>query len=321
MKIKITKSLLVSCVFALQSQAGAYAEASKVGAEHIHSEGEWMIGYNYMNMYMDDLYQDDSKISVTQVSGSMMTPIKMTMEMHMFHLMYGLSNNSTFMVMANYLDNEMTMRNAMNGNLSKMNSDGFGDTSVSLIQNLSNIYPFGNNSLVSLSLSLPTGAIDETNDLDVRLPYKMQLGSGTFDPSVTFSNEGNLGIFKYDYNLAALVRLGHNSEGYSRGDKYSAGYRLSYTKSKFTLTDALSYELNTKYDGIDNAIENVGMRSIARDATKQSGQILRYSFGLGYELAKKTNLLVEYSLPIYQNLDGPQLGESRTLNLSIQKSF
>lgn len=293
-----------------------------VMADHTHKTGEWMLSYRYMKMDMNNLYIDDSKVSVDDVQNSMMTPTKMTMEMNMFSMMYGLSDTQTFMVMANYLDNEMTMKNSMNQAFSRMSSDGFGDTTIALLENISDIFPFGDKAHINFALSLPTGAIDETGDNGARLPYKMQLGSGTLDPSVSLTNHGDLWFFKYGYQVGATFRLGHNDAGYSKGDEYNATYWSAYDfNNNVSLSERLTYTLNTSYDGSDSEIENVAMSSIARDATKQSGEAIQYSLGLNILFANETRLAVEYNLPLYQNLDGAQLGKGESFTLALQKSF
>jgi hypothetical protein len=321
--LKIILVLLASLT-ATNISASIPSDHAPIGvmADHTHKTGEWMLSHRYKRMEMGGLYVDDSEISVDDVKNSMMTPTKMTAEMNMLSLMYGLNDTQTLMFMATYLEKEMTMRNSMSKALSEMSSTGLGDTKISLLQNLDSLYPFGKKTHINFALSLPTGAIDETNNSGTRLPYKMQLGSGTFDPSIILTNHGDLWLFKYGYQLGATVRLGHNSEGYSQGDEYSATYWGAYNfNNHVSISERVTYTLNTAYDGVDNQIANAGMSSIARDASKQSGEIIKYSLGLNYLFTNGTRLAFEYDFPLYQNLDGAQLGMDKSFILALQKTF
>jgi len=77
--------------------------------EHVHEQGEWMAEYKYMNMYMDDNRSGDDTLTDADsiaLGGTFTgvhpmgtnrgaTPTQMTMEMHMVHLMYGLTDDIT----------------------------------------------------------------------------------------------------------------------------------------------------------------------------------------------------------------------------------
>lgn len=97
---------------------------------HIHKKGEWMVGYHYMYMDMDGNRDGTSDVSNSQVLAQFpVTPISMTMEMHMFSLMYALTDDLTVMVMTNYQRKNMDHVTRMGGFFST-SSDGLGDTTA-----------------------------------------------------------------------------------------------------------------------------------------------------------------------------------------------
>ena len=55
-----------------------------VMSDHIHKEGEWMIGYRFSSEKYDQYYSGSKKLSLASVidSGYSMTSTKMTMDMH-----------------------------------------------------------------------------------------------------------------------------------------------------------------------------------------------------------------------------------------------
>ena len=76
---------------------------------HTHERGEWMVGYSFMYMEMDgnrDGTKDRSAGSVI-ADGFPVTPTDMSMEMHMFHVMYGITDKLTVMVMVPYIRKAM----------------------------------------------------------------------------------------------------------------------------------------------------------------------------------------------------------------------
>lgn len=73
----------------------------------------------------------------------------------------------------------------------------------------------GNNKVhLNIGVSLPTGSTSETGTIlapngtrpTVRLPYAMQLGSGTYDllPGITYN--GGQGLAKWGAQLAGVIR-------------------------------------------------------------------------------------------------------------------
>ena len=71
-----------------------------VMADHTHKTGEWMASYRYMHMFMDGNRSDTYSIAVGDVlAGWPVSPLEMTMEMHMVGLMYAPSDEVTFMAM------------------------------------------------------------------------------------------------------------------------------------------------------------------------------------------------------------------------------
>jgi len=80
-----------------------------VMADHMHAAGEWMLSYRYMWMSMDDLQVGTDSITNAEAFGRGFSsvPTKMTMDMHMFGMMYGISDTFTLMLMTNYVQKEM----------------------------------------------------------------------------------------------------------------------------------------------------------------------------------------------------------------------
>ena len=110
--------------------------------DHGHGKGMWMFGYEFMGMHMEGLLDGTDSVDSRDISGAlpgpikdpskdyMMSPTEMRMDMHMFMLMYGLTNKISIMGMFSYLDNEMDMVMHMPtmDMFGDMDTNGLGDT-------------------------------------------------------------------------------------------------------------------------------------------------------------------------------------------------
>jgi nitrous oxide reductase accessory protein NosL len=198
---------------------------------HIHPAGMWMVNYNFMHTYMSGLRAGSTDVPADKVSpvgnkpyGYMNTPTSMTMDMHMLMVMYGLTDRLTLMGMGTYQVNKMDMLMNMgmgmgmgNEPAAPMRTNGFGDTE------LRGIYGINKYLVGSLGLSLPTGSINqnvEMMDMEIRAPYDMQLGSGTFDlkPALTYNGLSEDAKWNWGAQTMYTYHIGKNKDHYSLGD-------------------------------------------------------------------------------------------------------
>ena len=303
-----------------------------VMGDHTAPRGEWMLSYRSMRMEMegsrigtDSITPEEIVATVPSLTGAPPTlrvvPTSMTMDMHMFGAMYGLTDKVSVMGMVSYLDSEMDhvtfagMAGTTERGTFTTRSKGIGDTRVSALWTVSETG--GSRTVLAGGLSLPTGSIDETDDVltpmgttpTLTLPYPMQLGSGAVDPFVSATHAGNSGKVGWGVQGSALVRLYDNDEDYRRGDEFKATAWASYS-----LTPAVSASARVaaqsigSIDGQDARI-NAPVQTAAPDF--HGGE--RVDAAIGVSLAGQTGALrghrfsAEIGRPIYQDLNGPQL--------------
>jgi len=149
---------------------------SKIG-DHNHKQGEWMTSYRYSAMKMKGNRNGESKVSVSDVLADyMVAPTEMTMQMHMFGLMYGFSDKLTLMGMLPYKSVSMDHVTRM-GMEFTTDSNGIGDVKLSGLYTLYNDDD-DNKIILNAGISLPTGSIDERDNTPAganqKLPYSMQ---------------------------------------------------------------------------------------------------------------------------------------------------
>ncbi len=348
------KFSLTAFAVAVFACAGAVADTRPdshapigVMGDHTHDKGELMFSYRFMQMEMQGNRDGTSGISpetiVTTVPNRFanppmmpptlrVVPTEMTMNMHMFGVMYAPLERVTLMAMLNYVDKSMehiTFAGATGTTrlgTFKTETSGLGDTSLTALIRLA-----GDHSQrwhATLGVSLPTGDTDETDTIltpmntrpSPRLPYPMQLGSGTYDVIAGLTHARNWERWGFGAQWRSTVRTGDNDEGYTLGDEH----RLQAWLSRL-LTPAVSVSGRIEYfdrgniDGIDPLIA-----APVQTADPDRQGIQRIDLGVGANVVlpdERHRLAFEFSVPVRQDLDGPQLETDWQLTLGWQFSL
>ena len=329
--------------------ASSHAPIGVMG-DHLHKKGEWMVSYRYMRMHMEDNRSGTNDLSPEKIATTVpnrffgnpmqpptlrVVPLEMTTDMHMIGGMYAPTDTVTLMAMTHYIDREMDHVTFAGGmgttrlGKFKTSAKGLGDTKISALIGL---YDDAKHKLhLNTGLSLPTGSITKRDNVltpmnatpSLRLPYAMQLGSGTFDamPGITYNGHHNrLG---WGAQYMATLRLGRNSADYSLGNKHQLTTWGSYALTpSVSLSARVTGESEGKIDGRDDKI--IAPVQTA-DPQNFGGKRISTSFGLNTSIQngalKGHRFSAEVTLPIYQKLNGPQLKRDNAIMIGWQKSF
>ncbi len=321
-----------------------------VMGDHTHAKGEWMLSYRYMHMQMEGNRVGTDEISPEEIVTTVpnrfaglpmqpptlrVVPTEMSMDMHMFGVMYAPTDWLTLMAMTMLTRKEMnhiTFQGGMGtnrlGNFTTL-TNGLGDTKIS---GLFRVLKKENHRLhLNAGLSIPTGSVSEEDRIltpmdaqpEVRLPYPMQLGSGTFDllPGITYA--AYQGRLAWGAQVTGALRLGENDEGYSFGNALDLTSWGSYRILPWLSTSLrLAYHYLGEIDGIDDQIV-APVQTANPDF--QGGQRLDASLGVNLVglggWIKNHRLALEFDLPVYQDLNGPQLEVDYNLTVGWQFAF
>ncbi len=320
-----------------------------VMADHMHKRGEWMFSYRYMYMDMEGNRDGDNGISPDNIATTIpnrffgnpmqpptlrVVPLDMRMDMHMFGAMYAPTDWVTLMLMTSYIEKEMDHQTyigpagaTVRGEFTTR-SDGIGDTSVSGMFRLWRQGP--HKAHVNFGISIPTGTNTERDTIltplgttpEVRLPYAMQIGSGTVDllPGITYT--GKHQKIGWGAQYSARVRTG-SDEGYSLGDKHEATAWMSYEPiPAFSLSARVRYQNLGDIDGMDSSIMGPVQTADPDNYGGRSTEIL-----VGANLAgqngwwRKKRLAIEIGFPVHRELNGPQMETDLTVNAGLQVAF
>ncbi len=316
-------------------------------------EGETMLMYMPMVMGMNGNYIGTDKVSTATIlntpnqTGGMgkkllLVPESMDAQMHMFGAEYGITDGINIMVMGDYTDKDMTMSTygmPMKKGMpdpffgtGTYSTDGIGDTSVT---GLFRLYDDGVNHIhFNLGLSLPTGSTEEQiymlspmkpkgTYMWMRAVYGMQLGTGTVDlmPGLTYT--GNKDLWSWGAAYRGRFALDDNSEGYHWGDSNQLTGWAGYTfYPGITATARLAGTVQDAIDGRDPKImgpmQGANPAWYGGETIDLFGgiEVAGHQFGLG-----NTRLAIEAGAPVYQNLNGPQIGQDWLLNAVLAVRF
>ena len=302
-----------------------YAPVGVMG-EHGHEVGKFMVSYRYSTMSMKGNRSGTNDLSPTEVRNRYtMAPLDMSMQMHMLSAMYGVSENLTIMAMVPYVDKSMDML-GMAGALSTMDSDGISDVKLTGVYALPK---HGNHQFhIKMGVSLPTGSTDERGANGLKLPYPMQLGSGTYDllPGVSYTNR--VGKVILGGQMHATIRLGENNDDYSLGDEYAASVWTGYQVAD-AVDVTLRFEGKTlgNIDGEDAELAGRATMNMSPlfKTNLRGGERVDASIGAGYTFQNGSiaghRFAVEVGMPVYENFDGPQLSQQYKLMVGYQAAF
>jgi Putative MetA-pathway of phenol degradation len=293
---------------------------------HTHPAGQIMFGYEFMFMDMGGHLSGTRDVSEAEILKRFPSASTgMTVEEHMLEVMYAPTDNLTLMAMLPIKHIEMDM--VMDDFRFTEHSEGIGDLQVMALYTVLGSVSKGNRLLINAGVSFPTGSIDEKNTImgnTFQLEYPMQLGSGTYDfrPGLTYLGESNK--WAWGAQLLTTLRFGRNENGYRLGNEYGLMGWVGYA-----LTDwfAPSLRVNGRIWGnvhgadpeIDPTFDAEG------DPHRQGGQrvdlLLGTNFFVPRGIFKGTRLMIEAGLPIYENLDGPQLSTRWLFSAGLTYSF
>ncbi len=310
-------------------RADAHAPIGVMG-DHLHAQGEWMFSYRFGHMRMRGNRdgRDSLRSGEVLAQGYAATPTEMEMQMHVLGAMYAPTDWLTLMTMVPFVRLEMDHVTAMGGRFTTK-STNIGDIKVSgllrLWQNEMHAFHF------NAGVSLPSGSIEEKDTVltpmgarRVRLPYPMQTGSGTVDLMPGMTYVGHAEGFSWGAQAMGTIRT------YDNDNDYRLGNRTDLTAWAAISWDvALSTSLRVAWadwhniSGSDDRL-NPALIPTA-DPDRRAGERLEVLPGLNLNLPLGPlgthRLALEFAIPVFQRLDGPQLETDYRVVVGWQKAF
>lgn len=289
-------------------------------------QGTVMPSLNYLRMRMDGNRDGTSDVSKSEVlSQYPVAPLNMDVDMLMAGVMYGATDDISLMAMIPYVWKSMDHVTRTGVDFTT-NSEGFGD--FRLIGGYDAYKTDGHAIKLSAGLSFPTGSIDERDDTPAGrnqlLPYPMQNGSGTFDllPGITYT--GRYEDWSWGGQINAIVRIGENDNDYTLGNVYSASIWGARRWADW-LSSSVRV-MGEAVEDIDGADPRLNPQQVpTADPNLRAGSFLSLGLGLNFLIPSGpvagVRLSVEGIVPIFQDLDGPQLERDYAILVGLRKAF
>ncbi len=335
----------------VHEHAGAHSQTpiGVMGDHMLQKKGEWMLSFRYMYMDMGGNRIGTDRVSSDFIAQNIpnrffgmpmqpptlrIVPTEMTMDMVMFEAMWAPSDWSTVMIMGNYLKKDMKHTTYLGPTGTtvlgtfRTESSGIGDTYLGTMLRL---YDAPESKVhLNLGITAPTGSTTETDRVltpmnmtpTVRIPYAMQLGSGTWDAKPGITYNGHAKNFTWGAQYMGTFRIGDDN-GYDWGNVHEVTSWATWSsRAWFSSSVRLAWESRDRINGID---PNIAGPVQTADPNKYGGDSL---FGyLGVSLAGQSGglrghrLALEVGWPIDQDLNGPQMEVNFHLTAGWQYSF
>jgi len=304
-------------------------------------EFRFKLGYSLMSM--DGLKHGNDNVTETSLLGMpamgkfMAVPTSMDMKMKSLVAGYSFSDNFFGGVMLMRSESEMDMlfnapMKAMFGKGYTMESHGMADTMVMTKYRL-----YTDDSLVPskqvsfmFNLNLPTGSINEKNKEHPnpvmsrrQLPYGMQLGSGTVDPTFGILYQGYYSPFWWGLNGQYTWRFYDNERKYRLGDEFKADAYVMYQASPSVVTHLqLNGKIKGKIDGtMYGGVSESANMSPLWDTDSYGGESVNLTMGLQWQPVSHNIIELTAGVPLYQDVDGTQLSQNYHVGLVWYKEL
>ena len=291
-----------------------------MGIHHTHQQGEFMLSVSHMHMSMSGNRDGSKELSTAEVQADfMVAPTDMDTDMVMLGAMYAPSDSLTLMAMLPYSKKSMDLVSRMGVEFSTQ-AKGVGDLGISALKTVwqGEYAKFH----LELGINAPTGSIDEKDETPMgymRLPYPMQLGSGTWDLKLGATYQAVQASLSYGLSATAVFRTGENDNNYRLGNEQSVTAFVSYLlNGSFSGHIRLDGHRMSDISGSDPQLNPMTVPTARTDL--QGGT--RLNLGVGVNFFSETGLFanqrfsMELVTPIFQNLHGPQMGSDWMLRSS-----
>lgn len=287
--------------------------------DYTHERDEWTFLYRYERYSFEGLMSGSDSVPNAQVQSEYpIVPLSHLEERHTFGVMYAPRDRFTLAFLLPYVDQSLTQINQHN--YEQETTDGIGDARLILM------LPFIRNGLqqtqFNVELSFPTGSIRAKGSDGERLPYLMQRGTGTWDVHYGLTYVGQRGIVSWGGQVGGEYRLNENSLGYRLGSVYQASAWLSGELATWlSVSGRLTWVRTGNIHGADPELDK--SLSPLNNNMMQSGTLVQAGPGINVLLPifGGQRLSAELLLPLYQDLDGPQLRSDLTLTVGWQWIF
>lgn len=310
-------------------------------SERDNESKRWHISYRFARSTFDEYYLGTRALTYDDVlwepteartrNNYPVVPTKITQSVQALLLGYDYSDALTLRLSLPYIRQSSDHISIVPGyDDFNISSSGIGDT-VLLADYVVNR---SINSLLRahVGVSVPTGSIDEQGDTprapgDQQLPYTMQMGSGTWDFPLALAYEKYENTYRWGLDARVTWRSGDNDRDYRLGHKARIGGWVSSRINPWLEPGiGLTYRWQGEISGEDAELSVPNPQfpypAPVADPNDFGGEQVDLSVFVHLRLNDAGSYArLEYSNPVYLDLNGPQSAQNEQIQFSIGTAF
>jgi hypothetical protein len=284
-----------------------------VRADHTLGTGQALLSFRYDQSSFDDLFSGSHRVSTASALANFPFAPRRLFQNHETALLeYAPSDDFTMMMTLPFEHSRLDYAPAGGGNY----TTAFGQPGDVTITGLYVLFRRPGQQLhVSFGLNTPTGFLDyltvQPSPAFPNIPYVIRTSSGTFDllPGLTYRGQNE--HWTWGAQGSGTVHLGLNGFDYEVGDQVDLTAWLSRRWGHCWGTSArIDWQAWGNVRGADPRLDTTLAPTNRPDM--QGGTRLNMLFGLNFYLPENRIpgqlFSLEVGVPVFQSLDGPQLG-------------
>ena len=293
-----------------------------VFADHTLAPGSTYISYRYLQNVFEQNYVGSHRTSPP--AGFPFAPRRMLQDSQVALIEYGVTQDWTVLAMLPFQHNEISSNTATGDYKTTFTNPG----DIRIMGLLVLTRGDRSQSHANFGLSVPVGFLDKITTVggtpvisptDPNLPYQLRTSSGTYDLIFGYTYRKQTDFWTFGAQANGVIPTGKNSDNYELGNQAQI---TSWIARRWTERWSTSARLDAHYNGNIRGADPRLVTTLSPDnqADAQARYYLNGLLGVNYLLTRpecrirEQRLYLEGGIPLYQWVDGPQLGLSWTLN-------
>lgn len=309
-----------------EASATMVAAPPPIGTRHSQSlpQGDFRVGYSYERIRFREIMVSSTDRTQSEILAGgfyQKVPTELDVTLHDFEVAYAPHSRVTLVVTVPFVEKELQeFSPGPGGGRSERQTDGIGDLEFSVI------VPFikkgSESSQFHISVIAPTGSIRRGGDLG-RLPYDLQIGNGTWDLEWGWTYRRDGERVAWGGQFYGIHPVGTNGLHYREGSRFNAS---AWTAVNIAFGISASVRVGVaKWNNIRGSDRSLDLATDGPSANPKArgGHRVDISPGLSWTIPNLVDqtLSVEFGLPVYHELDGPQLSQESSLKVGWRWVF
>lgn len=289
-------------------------------------EGQrFRVAYTFDQMRRKGMLIGDNQVSASDVLSNSFnpydrTPRELEVTSHTVQLAYAPHPRATLVIEVPFLLKKLRTRDSL-GRVTQEQSQGVGDIAFALV------VPFirkGNeSSQVHIGFDIPTGSIRRGGD-ETRLPFDSQIGNGSYDFEWGWTYRGEMDWLSWGGQATGRHPMKRNDLKYRVGSRFEiSGWGAVRLPAGVSTSMRVGWRKQNNIRVPSGAFVGGTINDPSDNPKARGGYQFTVSPGLTVELPQLGNqrFAVEFDIPVYQHLDGPQLKEQWSVKAGWQWGF